>query len=397
MARQQLLLLIANCIGVLAQQTKPAATSSQPFILGTWFFDGTPASWNAKMGKNYPSFQAAENIPYALSPDKTQILLDPNPLTDAKFLSNVSGWDDGTDASAFITIYNYPILANGSQGLDLISNASIIHLAQRLGAIQGRETFLRWLPEMNGDWMPYGPPTAPAYYVRVWKTMYEIIKQYSPNTQVVWSPNFDLKPGNTAYWPGPQYVDWVGTSVYYKGFGYNNAMPPSYISDSMSTVYNEYAVVYQKPFVISECSGAWETGPGMDPATGQRFTNVTSSVDQVAFQQYFWAPLLSQSFLDAYPLLRGAYIFEEAKQEEFFTDFRVSNDTLVRAMFQGLVDTLDKTGHMTWASPTSAVPTTKPVASVGPVATTTVATKSGAVPFGMNIFLLFAAISALCI
>ncbi|KAI9322001.1 glycoside hydrolase superfamily [Obelidium mucronatum] len=245
-----------------------------------------------------------------------------------------------------------------------------------MGSIRGRKTFLRWLPEMNGDWMNYGPPTAPSYYVRVWQKMYGIMKQYSPDTIIVWSPNFDLKPGNTAYWPGAQYVDWVGTSVYWKGFGYNNAMPSSYIGDSMATVYNEYAVKYGKPFVISECSGAWESGPGRDPSTGQQFTNVTSTVDQVEFQRSFWAPLLNTAFLDAHPLLRAAYIFEEEKQEEFYTDFRVTNDTAVRTMFTGLVDALDRTGRLQWASSSNSVAPAVPTTISGNASVVTVATTS---------------------
>ncbi|ORY38575.1 hypothetical protein BCR33DRAFT_425673 [Rhizoclosmatium globosum] len=235
--------------------------------------------------------------------------------------------------------------------------------------------------EMNGDWMNYGPPTAPEYYVRVWKRMYTIMKQYSPSTKIVWSPNFDLKPGNTEYWPGTDYVDVVGTSVYWKGFGYNNPMPPSYVSDSMATVYNEYAKVYQKPFVISECSAAWESGSGSNPGTGQTFASVTSSIDQVGFQKSFWTEVLSTKLLDSYPLLQAAYIFEDAKQEEFWTDFRVTNDTAVRTMFMGLIDTLDATGRMKWANPlttttTTTTTTTRAVSTaVATVISTT--TKSG--------------------
>ncbi|KAJ3347915.1 hypothetical protein HDU83_001677 [Entophlyctis luteolus] len=314
-----------------------AAQTLGKFTLGVWFIDETPASWNAKMGRLYPSFQAAQNIPYNVTADGTDIVLDPS-SDETSFLSNPNGWNDQTDASVFMTIYNYPMLANGTQGLGLITDEAIEHLANRLASIAG-------------SWMPYGQ--MPTEYIAVWTRMYPIMKRLAPNAKIVWSPNYDLKSGDVSYWPGSDYVDIVGTSVYLKGWGYNNAMPASYISDSIQTVYNEYALLYNKPFVISEASGAWETGPGVSPVTGQSFTSVTSTVDQATFQADFWSGILNVNLLAKYPLLWGAYIFEIVKQEEFYSDFRVSNDSAVRAAFQGVVDALDATGLMLWAHDTS--------------------------------------------
>lgn len=50
-----------------------------------------------------------------------------------------------------------------------------------------RSVFLRWAPEMNGDWMAYG--RQPLMYIDVWKSMYTTIKAIAPNTAVIWAPN----------------------------------------------------------------------------------------------------------------------------------------------------------------------------------------------------------------
>jgi len=50
-----------------------------------------------------------------------------------------------------------------------------------------RSVFLRWAPEMNGNWMPYG--LQPLMFVEVWRTMYTVIKQIAPATAIVWAPN----------------------------------------------------------------------------------------------------------------------------------------------------------------------------------------------------------------
>ncbi|KAJ3027394.1 UNVERIFIED_CONTAM: hypothetical protein HDU68_003907 [Siphonaria sp. JEL0065] len=327
------------------------------------------------MGRRYPAFQTETSVPYALTADGNDVQPDPLP-GDPNFMRDISQWDDGTNAAAFVTVYANKILNNGTNGLDLVTDDGLTRLAKRFASqIQSRQLYIRWCPEMNGEWFYYGPPTTPEYFVQVWKRMYSIFKQYVPSAQIVWSPNFDLPVNDTRYWPGADYVDWVGTSVYYKGFGYNDAMPVSYISESIDVVYSVYAAPYNKPFVISEASGAWESGSGKLPGTGQFIPNVTASVDQATFQKHFWAPLLNATFMDQYPLLKAAYIFDVAKQEEFYTDFRVSNDTATRLAFNSLVDALDAQGRMNWADSGS------PVVTVTASATATKTSGAGASTF----------------
>ncbi|KAI9326627.1 glycoside hydrolase superfamily [Obelidium mucronatum] len=351
----------------------PGPTSSK-LTIGTWFWysDHSPASWNAKMGYKYGSFQTETSVPYALTPDGTSVILD-QPSDEPNFMRDPFRWDDGTNASIFLTVYANYQLKNGTFGLDLVTDEGLVALANRLSRYHketGREVYVRWCPEMNGEWFLYGPPTSPVYFVQVWRQMATIVKRIAPNTKLVWSPNFDLKPGNTAYWPGADYVDVVGTSVYYKGFGSNPSIPLSYAADSIATVYNEYAAPYNKPFVISEASGGWEVG-------------VSSSVDQATFQSQFWAGILSTDFLNRFPLVEGVQIFDFLKQEEFMRDFRVSNDTAVRNEFNRLVEPLSAQGVIKWATSKSDV---KPTTTVAGVATVVTTSRSGAVQLISGLF-----------
>ncbi|KAJ3353592.1 hypothetical protein HDU83_006670 [Entophlyctis luteolus] len=308
--------------------------------LGAWFWytEHTPASWNELMGINYGGFQAELEIP-ALVRGNDVVSLDLQDGTTYSYMGNVTTWNDGTNADAFITIYANQVLDNGTRGLDLVTDDALVVLAKRLHAYSqtGRQVYARWCPEMNGSWMYYGPPNASAeYYVLIWKKMFTFLRQYAPSVKTVWSPNFDLKSGDTSYWsylPGPEYVDCVGTSIYFKGNGYDPNIPADYVASSMTTVYFEYAVQYGKPFFISEASGAWEIE---QPA----------EVTQVVFQMEFWQQILSLEFLNTYPLIIGAYIFDFKKQEEFLRDFRVSYDPDVRAMFQTLVQNLNAAGGL---------------------------------------------------
>ncbi|HEY0479374.1 MAG TPA: discoidin domain-containing protein [Kofleriaceae bacterium] len=116
-------------------------------------------------------------------------------------------------------------------------------------AALGRRSVPVWvrpMNEMNGCWtgpLPYGSgsgPTAncnassplhygrdPANYRRAWRRMYNIAEQVGatgPDQIFVWAPGSSPDAGNpqdpndpdriSSYYPGPQYVDWVGVSAY---------------------------------------------------------------------------------------------------------------------------------------------------------------------------------------
>ena len=105
-----------------------------------------------------------------------------------------------------------------------------------------RVVFLRFAPEMQGQWFPrYG--FMPSLYVPMWRRMYTTLKAIVPNVIIVWAPNMGngypygqtpdaselaLLDTNgdgrvtsaddpyTPFYPGDEYVDWIGISVYYK-------------------------------------------------------------------------------------------------------------------------------------------------------------------------------------
>lgn len=139
-------------------------------------------------------------------------------------------------------------------GLDKIQDSDILALALQIRTYQGagRTVFLRWAPEFAGNWMPYG--LKPVAFVAMWKRMHDIIKAEAPDTVIVWSPNVgysypygariedvqlpeDRQALDTngdgqltrqddpysPYYPGDDYVDWIGLSLYYKGPDFVNS------------------------------------------------------------------------------------------------------------------------------------------------------------------------------
>ncbi|KAI8612612.1 glycoside hydrolase superfamily [Chytriomyces sp. MP71] len=233
------------------------------FTLGVWFWNGenTDASWNKAMMRKYPSFQTDYSGPF--TDDNYLTLRDPadtaagikTPLP----LRNVSAWDDATDASAFLTFYADQTTDAGT-GLGLVTDDWLHYFGQFLkktGTDSGRRIFLRWCPEMEGVWMTYGKDPN---YASVWRRMYTILKQEFPDVIIVWAPNYNWPNdvgGDMELFPGPEYVDVIGSSLYWKGFGQNGPIEPTFMTSIMNGQY-ALATQYNKPFVITETSAAWE-------------------------------------------------------------------------------------------------------------------------------------------
>ena len=115
----------------------------------------------------------------------------------------------------------------------------------------GDPIFLSIDHEMNGTWYPYsqafpGSQTTAADFVSAWRHIVDIFrKEGANNVAFVWSPNVPDVGGVSmdSYYPGDDYVDWVGCS-FYSGNPISN----------LNTIYRTYAD--RKPIFITE----WATG-----------------------------------------------------------------------------------------------------------------------------------------
>jgi hypothetical protein len=114
----------------------------------------------------------------------------------------------------------------------------------------GKPVFIRFLAEMNGNWNSYSeaydPSQTHSMYITAWRHVYNGFRKAGvTNLAWVWAPT-SVDTGNvhwTDYYPGDDYVDWVGVSVYsFLG----NGDPEQQILG----VYNDYAA--RKPVMIAE-------------------------------------------------------------------------------------------------------------------------------------------------
>lgn len=131
----------------------------------------------------------------------------------------------------------------------VMDNAYLRDFARR-ARLSDTPIFLRFAYEMNGDWNHYGTPEE---YIRYFRIVHDVMAAEAPNVAMVWSPNCVPESNMDDYYPGDNYVDWVGVSVY--ATLCRNGDPRQMcdredITDNLRYIYNLYSA--RKPIMLSE-------------------------------------------------------------------------------------------------------------------------------------------------
>lgn len=142
----------------------------------------------------------------------------------------------------------------------------LIEILQQIDKFQDVDVYFRVAAEMN----IWDNRTDPAEFQEMFKYMYTLIHQYTKNTAVVWSvshaSSWDLKMED--YYPGDEYVDWVGISAYmipyFQGVKWDIDKEFNDISFTAGRAADPVKVVYEtiskygdrKPIMIAEGGSA---------------------------------------------------------------------------------------------------------------------------------------------
>ncbi|KAJ3032569.1 hypothetical protein HDV00_007395 [Rhizophlyctis rosea] len=230
----------------------------------------------------------------------------------------------------------------------------------------GVDVLIRFAHEMNGGWYIWGH--TPSLYRSTFARVADAVHNGCPRTAMVWAPNngvgypmgggqytppkgdprFNEMDTNgdgvvdskddpyTPYYPGDQYVDWIGVSAYYYGpgppGGWNNSPGPNVLPDkglietiitTQPSSYNLYQMSLDrnKPFMISETSAPYHMDS--DPGPGE-----------LALKQAWWREVYNADFLRKYPNIRAINWFEYTKKEYGENrDFTLMKSKAVRQAF----------------------------------------------------------------
>lgn len=136
-------------------------------------------------------------------------------------------------------------------GLDTVRDDEYLQrLATDLRA-SGARIFLRFASEMNGPWVGYGGN--PAEYREKFRLVASKMHALAPNVAMVWCPYALPKQNIKNYYPGDEYVDWVGVNLYSVTYFNQDRRTPgrwTHPGDLLESVYTTYAA--RKPIMIGE-------------------------------------------------------------------------------------------------------------------------------------------------
>jgi hypothetical protein len=132
-------------------------------------------------------------------------------------------------------------------GLDDVKDDEYVRQFAREAKASGIPVFLRYASEMNGEWVPWNGD--PKKYIEKFRLIHDIMAEEAPNVAMVWSPNFLPRGNIDDYYPGDNYVDWVGFSLYIIPFSHGKLKLGGNPIDYLKPLYDKYS---KKPIMISE-------------------------------------------------------------------------------------------------------------------------------------------------
>lgn len=115
--------------------------------------------------------------------------------------------------------------------------------------------------EFNGNWFPWSH--APEAYVRAWRRIHGIFQEAgATNVEWVWAPNLVSCPDTPEnnmhlYYPGDEYVDWIGIDGYNFGDHHDQWHQWESFETLFGGVLNDLTKHYpKKPLMIAEFASA---------------------------------------------------------------------------------------------------------------------------------------------
>jgi hypothetical protein len=137
-----------------------------------------------------------------------------------------------------------------NNGLAEVQDDAYLHGWAQAAHNLGAPILLRYASEMNGKWQAYSG--RPDDYIRKWRLVYRIMHDTAPNVVMIWCPFGVPRSTIPLYYPGDDYVDWVGVNIYAVLFNNGDPKQPATDTqlDQLRFVYNLYAD--RKPIAICE-------------------------------------------------------------------------------------------------------------------------------------------------
>lgn len=257
-------------------------------------------------------------------------------------------------------------------GLDAISADVIDRLARDLLDLNthGVPVVLRFAHEMNGSWYSWGQQ--PEKYKAVFRSVARAVHLAAPGTSMMWAPNygggypfqngrFAALPGSAdftvldtnhdgvvsmsddsygPYYPGAEYVDWVGVSLYHWGntvpWGNNDITEPDKLRNMLTGTYNGTAGNDTGVPDFYQTYGVDQGHPVAIVETAALFAPSRSGEGELAVKQAWWRQVFADDLPRRFPQVKMINWFEWKKFEveiADWVDWRAAGAPAIRDAF----------------------------------------------------------------
>ncbi len=184
----------------------------------------------------------------------------------------------------------------------------------------GCKFMIRFASEMNDITCPWYTENY-SLYIEKFRIVADIFHRYAPSAPIVWSPNFYPSNNIHLYYPGDEYVDYVGISSYMNhqpetdplGMGIDR----NRWSEQLDTICSLYA--YKKPIIISESGASY-----MDY---ESWADITEFSSAQIYDFFTYLPI-------KYPAVKAVFIFDSDREKYRFS--LSSNYTYLDAFKKGI-------------------------------------------------------------
>ena len=206
--------------------------------------------------------------------------------------------------------------------LKAVKDDAYLHAFAKEAKASGVPVFLRFGGEMNGNWVPWG--MQPELYIEKFRLVHDILAKEAPNVAMVWAPNFFPWDNMTRYYPGDEYVDWVGVSCY-ATLTYTQETKASKLLtnpiDLLSHIVAEYGD--RKPIMIVE--GAVSYTAALEPTI-----DYTQWAANNIKRFYAFIPRV-------YPQIKAMYYYDSKGAAGAKENYMLSENPVLKTLYTGII------------------------------------------------------------
>jgi hypothetical protein len=289
---------LAVALSLLGAGATQAPAASQPIQLGA-FVPGAPG--DARILDGYASMVGRRPDIVMMFRDLNGPLLYPNEIPHLR--------ERGETPMVTLEPYSGSGMASFP---DIVAGRYDSYFRQEADAVRGLNmtVLLRFAHEMNLpsiDWGAGKDGNTGSSYAEAWRHVVSVFRQEgATNVKWVWAPNVDYGGRPFAqYFPGDQWVDYVGLDGY--NWGTSSGDSWSSFSKVFASSYSTITQLSSRPLIISETASS-ETGGGKAAWIEEAFfETIPTKMPRIAAVVWFddnkerdWAVDSSQASLDAY-------------------------------------------------------------------------------------------------